>query len=187
MLYFITETYLKTNTPITANVDVNNVTPYLATQAALRIQPILGTTFYNDLLTKYNAQTLDPDEENLVAFIQPIIAWRAAEDAVFGLSLQLKNKGIQTQFGDNSSAVDRGTIAFSMEHYAQKAAFFEQRLIRFLLKNKALNPVFTSSTNQDTDLRPQIDNCHCITNGMYNCNGSCGNNDNGYNNSILIL
>jgi hypothetical protein len=187
MLYFITETYLKTNTPITANVDVNNVTPYLATQAALRIQPILGTTFYNDLLTKYNAQTLDPDEENLVAFIQPIIAWRAAEDAVFGLSLQLKNKGLQTQFGDNSSAVDRGTIAFSMEHYAQKAAFFEQRLIRFLLKNKALYPVFTSSTNQDTDLRPQIDNCHCITNGMYNCNGSCGNNDNGYNNSILIL
>ena len=187
MLYFITETYLKTNTPITANVDVNNVTPYLATQAALRIQPILGTTFYNDLLTKYNAQTLDPNEENLVAFIQPIIAWRAAEDAVFGLSLQLKNKGLQTQFGDNSSAVDRGTIAFSMEHYAQKAAFFEQRLIRFLLKNKALYPVFTSSTNQDTDLRPQIDNCHCITNGMYNCNGSCGNNDNGYNNSILIL
>jgi hypothetical protein len=187
MLYFITETYLKTNTPITANVDVNNVTPYLATQAALRIQPILGTTFYNDLLTKYNAQTLDPDEENLVAFIQPIIAWRAAEDAVFGLSLQLKNKGLQTQFGDNSSAVDRGTIAFSMEHYAQKAAFFEQRLIRFLLKNKALYPVFTSFTNQDTDLRPQIDNCHCITNGMYNCNGSCGNNDNGYNNSILIL
>ncbi len=80
--------------------------------------PILGTTFYNDLLTKYNNQTLDPDEETLVTFIQPIIAWRAAEDAVFGLSLQLKNKGLQTQFGDNSSSVDRGTIAFSMEHYA---------------------------------------------------------------------
>ena len=45
MLYFITETYLKNNTPITANVDVNNVTPYLATQAQLRIMPILGTTF----------------------------------------------------------------------------------------------------------------------------------------------
>lgn len=88
--------------------------------------PILGTTFYNDLLTKYNAQTLDPDEEDLVAFIQPIIAWRAAEDAVFGLSLQLKNKGLQNQFGDNSSSVDRGTIAFSMEHYAQKAAFLSR-------------------------------------------------------------
>ena len=60
MLYFITETYLKVNTPITANVDVTDVTPYIATQAALRVQPILGTTFYNYMLTQYNAQTLNP-------------------------------------------------------------------------------------------------------------------------------
>ncbi len=44
MIYFITETYLKTNTPITANVDVTDVTPYIATQAQLRVMPILGTT-----------------------------------------------------------------------------------------------------------------------------------------------
>jgi hypothetical protein len=89
--------------------------------------PILGTTFYNDLLTKYNAQTLSPDEEDLVAFIQPIIAWRAAEDAVFGLSLQLKNKGLQTQFGDNSSAVDRGTIAFSVWNTMHKRLHFSSK------------------------------------------------------------
>ena len=74
MNYFITETYLKTNTPITANVDVTDVTPYIATQAQLRVMPILGTTFYNYLLTKYNAQTLTNDEEALVAYIQPVIA-----------------------------------------------------------------------------------------------------------------
>ena len=96
MLYFITETYLKVNTPITANVDVTDVTPYVATQAALRVQPILGTTFYNHMLTAYNAQTLTPDEVDLVEFIQPVIAWRSAEDAVFGLTYQLKNKGLQT-------------------------------------------------------------------------------------------
>lgn len=188
MLYFITETYLKNNTPVTANVDVNNIVPYLATQAQLRIMPILGTTFYNDLLTKYNNQSLDPDEEALVTFIQPIIAWRAAEDAVFGLSLQLKNKGLQTQFGDNSASVDRGTIAFSMEHYAQKAAFFEQRLIRYLLKNRDLYPIFTGTTNRDTDLRPMIDGCGCLSNGLLECTGLCGGaGNNGYNNSILIL
>ena len=79
MNYFITETYLKTNTPITANVDVTDVTPYIATQAQLRVMPILGTTFYNYLLTKYNAQTLTNVEEALVAYIQPVIAWRSAE------------------------------------------------------------------------------------------------------------
>jgi hypothetical protein len=150
--------------------------------------PILGTVFYDDLLTKYNAQTLDPDEEILVAFIQPVIAWRSAEDAVFGLTYQLKNKGLQTQFGDNSSSVSRSEVAFGMEHYAQKASFFEMRLIKYLVKNKSLYPIFTSTENRDTDLRPQIDCQMCTGNCYMNGVWSCGYpTDNGYNNSILVL
>jgi hypothetical protein len=184
MLYFITENYLKTNTPITANVDVTDVTPYIATQAQLRIMPILGTTFFNYMLNVYNTQTANPDEETLIKFIQPIVAWRSAEDAVFGLTYQLKNKGLQTQNGDFSSSVSQREVAFGMEHYAQKASFFEQRLIRYLLKNKNLFPEFISEENRDTDLRPMID-CHGCS-GC--CHGTCHyENGNGYNNQILIL
>lgn len=188
MLYFITETYLKVNTPITANVDVTDVTPYVATQSALRIQPILGSTFYNHLLAAYNAQTLNPDEVDLVEFIQPIIAWRSAEDAVFGLTYQLKNKGLQTQSGEFSASVSRSEVAFGMEHYAQKASFFEQRLIRWLLTNKALFPIFISATNLDTDLRPMFNACYQCNQQTYTCTGLCGNfRENGYNNSILVI
>jgi hypothetical protein len=188
MNYFITETYLKTNTPITANVDVTDVTPYIATQAQLRVMPILGTLFYNYLLAAYNAQSLNPDEETLVGFIQPVIAWRSAEDAVFGLTYQLKNKGLQTQFGDFSASVGRSEVAFGMEHYAQKASFFEQRLIRYLVANRDLFPEFTDPANRDTDLRPMIDRCICDCVGV--CHSACpcgGMRENGYNNSILIL
>jgi len=185
MLYFITETYLKTNTPITANVDVTDVTPYIKTQADLRVQPILGSMFYNYLLAEYNAQTLNPDEETLVGFIQPVVAWRSAEDAIFGLTYQLKNKGLQTQFGDYSGSVSRAEVAFGMEHYAQKASFFEQRLIKYLLANKNLFPQFTSLENRDTDLRPQIEACYCVG----TCYGRCGQryDDNGYNNQIMVF
>ena len=184
MLYFITENYLKTNTPITANVDVTDVTPYIATQAQLRVMPILGTTFFNYMLEVYNDQTATNDEETLIKFIQPIVAWRSAEDAVFGLTYQLKNKGLQTQNGDFSSSVSQREVAFGMEHYAQKASFFEQRLIRWLIKNKNLFPEFISEENRDTDLRPMID-CHGCS-GC--CHGTCNyENGNGYNNQILIL
>lgn len=184
MLYFITENYLKTNTPITANVDVTDVTPYIATQAQLRVMPILGTTFFNYMLNVYNTQTANPDEETLIKFIQPIVAWRSAEDAVFGLTYQLKNKGLQLQNGDFSSSVSRNEVAFGMEHYAQKAAFFEQRLIKYLIKNKSLYPEFISETNKDTDLRPMIE-CHGCS-GC--CDGHCNyENGNGYNTQILIL
>jgi hypothetical protein len=154
MIYFITENYLKTQTPITANVDVNDVTPYIRTQSDMRVQPILGTYFYNYMLTGYNAQTLNNDEETLVTYIQPVVAWRSAEDAVFGLSYQLKNKGIQQQFGDYSNAVTQNEVAFSMEHYGQKASFYEARLFRFLKENKDLFPEFISDLNKDSDIKP---------------------------------
>jgi hypothetical protein len=137
------------------------------------------------MLNAYNTQTLTPDEETLVEFIQPVVAWRSAEDSVFGLSYQLKNKGLQTQFGDYSGSVSRTEVAFGMEHYAQKASFYEQRLIKYLLANKNLYPQFTSLTNKDTDLRPQIEACDCTG----TCWGRCGQryNDNGYNNAVMVF
>jgi len=140
------------------------------------------------MLTAYNNQTLTPDEIDLVEFIQPVIAWRSAEDAVFGLTYQLKNKGLQTQNGDYSASVSRSEVAFGMEHYAQKASFFEQRLIGWLLANRNLFPIFISTTNMDTDLRPMFNHCSCINQYQLRCTGMCGNFlENGYNNSILIL
>ena len=43
MIYFVTETFLKAKTPITQNVDVNEITPFIETNADMRIQPILET------------------------------------------------------------------------------------------------------------------------------------------------
>jgi hypothetical protein len=121
------------------------------------------------MLTGYNAQTLNNDEETLVTYIQPVVAWRSAEDAVFGLSYQLKNKGIQQQFGDYSSQVTQGEVVFSMEHYAQKASFYETRLFRYLKENKDLYPEFISELNKDSDIKPSK------------------KEDTGFTNSILIL
>lgn len=171
MTYFVTENYLKNNTPITKNVDVNDVMPYVATQSRLRIAPILGKYFYDDILTKYNAQTLSADEETLVEYIQPVIAWFSAEDAVFGLTYQLKNKGIQQQFGDYSQAVSQSDMSFIMDHYNQKAQIYEKDLIAWLIDNKDLFPNFTSANNKNSIIKPVDD---------------CDNLDN-YNDTMLVL
>lgn len=170
MIYFITETYLKNNTPITKNVDVKDVTPYIRPASDMRVQSILGTYFYDYLLTAYNAQSLTPDEETLVEKVQPVVAWRAAENAAFGLSYQLKNKGIQSQFGDYSQNVSQSEVAFVMDHYGQMAAFFEKRLINYILENKDLFSQFTSALNTDSDIKP-VDDC----------------TDNDYDNTMMVI
>lgn len=155
MIYFVTQTYLVDETPITANVDVTDITPWLKTASEMGIQPILGRYFYNDLLTKYNAQTLTADEILVVELIQPAIAWRAASEAVYGLTYQLKNKGLQTQNGDNSESVELSDVQFGMSHYLQKAGFYEDLLIKYLKENKDLYPNFITTLNTDSLIKPQ--------------------------------
>jgi hypothetical protein len=154
MIYFITENYLKNQTPITNNVDVNDLTPFVRTASDMTVQPILGTYFYEDLLTKYNAQTLSNDEQILVTYIQPCIAWRTCADAVIGLSRQLKNKGLQSQQGDFSSSVTMQEIAFYTDEYRQKETFYINRLVTYLKDNKDLFSVYTSELNKDSNIKP---------------------------------
>jgi len=157
MIYFVTEGYLKTKTPITQNVSAVDVMPFIAPAAEAWMQSILGTYFFNDLLTKYNAQTLNSDETALVQKIQPAIAWRAAVDCVLALTYQLKNKGLQKQNGDNSESVEQSEVGFVMRHYEQKAEFYESMVRTYVCKYKDLFPEFESDDNKDSLLKPQKD------------------------------
>lgn len=157
MIYFVTEAYLKQKTPITQNVSSVDVMPFIEPAASAWMQSILGTYFFNDLLTKYNAQTLDADETILVNKIKPAVAWRAASDCVLGLTYQLKNKGLQKQNGDNSESVEQSEVGFVMRHYEQKAEFFEAMVRTYLVKNCDTFTVFTSELNRDSELAPQTD------------------------------
>ena len=157
MIYFVTEAYLKQKTPITQNVSATDVMPFIEPSASSWMQSILGTYFFNDLLTKYNAQTLNGDETILVEKIKPANAWRATVDCVLGLTYQLKNKGLQKQNGDNSESVDQTETTFVMRHYEQKAEFFEMITRKYLKLNKDLFPEFTSNLNRDSELAPQND------------------------------
>ena len=154
MIYFVTENFLKVNTPITRNVDVTDVFPYVKPAADMRLQAILGSYFYNYLLTQYNDEVLTNDEVTLVEKIQFVVAWRAAEQAAFGLTYQLKNKGIQQQSGDYSSSVSQSETAFVMDHYGQMAAFYEKRLINYLLNTKHFTHNSRATSTEIATLSP---------------------------------
>jgi len=153
MIYFVSETFLKTETPITNNVEITDIYPLIKSVADMWTRDAIGTYFYDDLLVKYNAQTLSPDEIKVVEIMQYCIAWRACSDAVLELSFQLKNKGIQTQSGDFSNSPELKTIALMQKHYEQKAAFYDTRLVEFLKENKNLYPLFLDKLNDDSRIK----------------------------------
>jgi hypothetical protein len=174
MVYFVTENWMKTNGMITDNVDVTDFSPLIQNAAKAFLRKQIGTYFFNDLFEKYNAQTLSTDEEEVVAIMKYIIGWRATAEACVSLSYQLKNKGLQTQSGDNSEAVEDKVVWKMYDHYIQKCYVFEKDLYDYLIDNKDLFPNFTSTLNKDSSIKTK---CNCFG----------GSNDTGFIESVGIM
>jgi hypothetical protein len=166
MIYFVTEQYLKQNTNVGANVDAAITTPSITVAADTYVRSIIGTPFYNYLLTEFNNQTLDADEVTLVQdYIKNAVAWRAASEIVVAASYQLKNKGIQTQSGDYSASPEYKALMFNVHHAADKASFYDNRLSEYLGSDKNKYPQFWAYDN-----RFAIARRHCETPNLFNQN-----------------
>lgn len=170
MIYFVTERYLKLYGMITNNVDASDFTPLIQFASKAFIKKQIGSYFFDDLLAKYNAQTLSPDEIELVDIMKFAIAWRATAEAVISLSYQLKNKGIQRQRDDNSDAAEMKEITFMYDNYIQKAQYFEAEMKQFLIDNKNNYPVYLDKLNKDS----------IIKNDQYNAKGEQFNEGTGF-------
>jgi hypothetical protein len=156
MEYFVSEKWLKDNMPISDNSDPKMFYFNVKTVSDMRVRNILGTLFYNDLLVKYNAQNLSPNELILVDIMRWTIAWRSASESVISLSYQIFNKGVQTQFGDYSNNAEFKEISFLKHHYSDKASFYEKRLFDFLVDNKDDYPLLMDADNKDSEVQKHI-------------------------------
>lgn len=156
MIYFLTNQRLIDFTTVLGNVDVKLFAPLIPSAADMWIKPRTGSYFFNDLLTKYNAKTLDPKETELVNLIQQSLMWRVASEVVLTSSSQITNKGPQEQNGMNSEASSITKIGMLTKHYGAKAEFYEARIVNFIWSNKDGLPTFTNKLNMDcnADLYP---------------------------------
>jgi hypothetical protein len=93
--------------------------------------------------------TLTADEEILVNLIKPGLAYRAAEMSLPFVQYQTKNKGPQTQFGDNSAAVDIPVLSYLRKELRNRAEAYESRLKTYICANFALYSGLTNSNIGD--------------------------------------
>lgn len=140
MIYFVTPERLKDFTVILGNVDEKLINPLIPSLSDMRIKDYLGTLFYNEILTEWNdaitnQTTLTTLKEELVSIIQFALMWRACADVVLTSSYQVTNKGVQEQYGVNSTNAELGAIGMISRHYNQKAEYYETRLQKFLKLN----------------------------------------------------
>lgn len=145
MIYFITFNELVTSYVVSGNVFQEDVMPYGKDAYENHIENYLGSTFAGDLLTKYNANSLNANELLLVERIKPIIGWQMVVDSVVSATYSFKNKGLQKQSGEYSESVSKDEVGYLVNHYSDKRNNAMARLELFLKTNKGLFPLYKSS------------------------------------------
>jgi sulfur relay (sulfurtransferase) DsrC/TusE family protein len=151
MIYYITEQFLKNKTPITQNVDAKDLAPFMEMTVRTYIQPILGYNFNNELLEKFNDETLSVIETELVEFIQFVVAFYATYDAIPSLTFRISNKGIQSQFGDYQNSEGVATVEYLRNNMLKFARVHESNLRAFLDLNKAEFPTYLATINEQIE------------------------------------
>ena len=145
----ISEEYFRSKIPFNNNVDFKDISVHIPTSQDIHLQPILGSNFYDEILQKYNDQTLTPDEITLVNHIKPCVAFRTAYSTLPFLTYNIKNKGVQTQNGDFSDSVEKSNLSYLNNLLENRAEFYEQRLINYLDEYESLYSGYTINNKED--------------------------------------
>lgn len=144
-IYFITENYIKENSPVTAAVNMKDLFPHILAAQELYIQNIMGSQFYEDILIKFSAQTLTNFETTLVQdYVKPAVLWRTIALALPWLQFNLRAKGVLTNTDDNANPVSTSDLKFLMNEASNRAEFQENLLVKYLCKEGNNFPTYNT-------------------------------------------
>ena len=140
---FIDEVYLNKRVPVSGNVDGLLIRTAIESAQDTLLENILGTDFYNHLQNAVINNTVNTDERTLLeSFVQPALAWTAAEKLVTPLSLQVRNKGVMINSSDNSQPASKGDREELRASFRSYAAYYVESLQRYLCEFYTLFPKY---------------------------------------------
>jgi hypothetical protein len=148
----ISEVKLKNFTNINKNVDMDVLKAEVQVAQDIDLQTILGSKFYNELLSKVQStgNTFNADELILVnEYIQPYLIQTAYFNAIPHLMYRTLNRGIQEGNNEFGQPVEIETMKYLRSLQKQRADFYSQRLLDYLLTGRGQNK-FPSYNNSST-------------------------------------
>jgi len=150
----ISETKLKNFTNINKNVDMDVLKAEVQIAQDIDLQTILGTKFYNHLLSQVSStgNTFNAEETTLVNdYIQPYLIQTAYWNAIPQIMYRTMNNGIVAGTMENAQSVDIATMQYLRNIQKQRADFYMTRLQDYLLIGKGANqfPDYNTQSTRD--------------------------------------
>lgn len=150
----VSETKLKSFTNINKNVDIDAIRAEVSIAQDIHLQPLLGTKFYNHLLSQVSStgNTFNNDELTLVNdYIAPFLIQVAYFEMIPHLQYRTMNRGIVQGDMESASAVDINTMKYLRTIQKERSDFYKMRLQDYLITGKGQNkfPAYLTVTTED--------------------------------------
>ena len=161
--FLITERALIENSVINENVSMAVIRPTLVKVQEMRIQPIIGSPLYKDLVAKVVAgtltQALNPNDFTLVEdYIVPaIIQWTYYELPVV-LAYRMMNKNMVRRRSEESEMMSTTEMTYWLDKAKNDAEWYSERLTNYLMEKRTLFPLFFNPTVALDTIFPENDN-----------------------------
>lgn len=150
---FINQTYLQQYTPISANVEIKLVVPFIITAQDKYAQNVLGTEFYEHLMTAIANNTLTAKETELIQLCQPAIAWLTLSEAIPFINVGIRNKGILKGTSDTTVPAEAKEVNDLKETCKNNYEFYMERVQDWLCLS-ANSSGFTLYNNPTRSMYP---------------------------------
>lgn len=154
--FFITEKYLKENTPIDDNTDSKLLKMAMREAQDIYIRDLIGSGIYDELCDQINADTVTADNETLLKhYIQPALKYYVLYNSAQSMSFQLVNKGIVTRNSEFQSPADINAITSLMNAWKDRGEYYSERLTNYLIQNSSLYPLYLNPGSQTDTIHPK--------------------------------
>lgn len=147
---FISENKLKNFTDLNQSVDADLLKNAVREAQDINIQRMLGYELYQAMIARVKNNTVTGNYETLMIYVQDSLLYWSYYEALEAIWLRPRNNGLLIpQGGAEAAGVDSKTYDKKRESVKNKAEWYSERLVGWLIDNQSKFPEFGTETGLD--------------------------------------
>ena len=147
---FLSENKLKNFSDLNNALDAGLLKNAVREAQDIHIQRMLGYELYQELITKVNTSSVTGDYLTLMGFVQDALLYWAYYEALESIYLRPRNNGLLVpQGGAEANGADIALYDKKRTSVENKAEWYSERLVNYLIDNETKFPKFGTETGMD--------------------------------------
>lgn len=157
-LLLVSPEKIKDFTQVNSNVSEEILLPEVLVAQQIGLQTLLGTKFYNHILSVVQNGTYTAAEKTLVDdYIQPYLLFRAYYEVLPAIFMRVMNKTIVIGNTEQGSAITTKDLTYLRNIAMDRFQWYSQRLMDYIQNNQGDYPIYFQWTSTD-GMKPSKEN-----------------------------